>query len=59
MKVNSTLIKAIIPYLGSKELIVIEIPEKFLQLENPNRVNMISFMKQRRLELENLMGGYA
>ena len=47
-KINQTLTKAALPYIS--------VPEKFLKLENPNRANILSFMKQRLLELEKING---
>lgn len=54
-KVNMTLSKAALPYIdGTKQPIDINVPDKFLKLENPNRANILSFMKQRLLELEQI-----
>lgn len=53
-KVNSTLSKSAIPYIGQDEPISIDVPEKYLKLKNPNRANIMDCMKQRLKELEEI-----
>ena len=51
---NSTLSKTAVPYLGKEESIKIDVPDKYLKLENPKRANIMAVMKQRISELEQM-----
>jgi ribosomal protein S18 len=51
---NSTLSKTAVPYLGKEESITIDVPDKYLKLENPKRANIMAVMKQRISELEQM-----
>ena len=55
-KINSTLTKAALPYIGTQQPTDVDVPDKYLKLENPNRANILSFMKQRLAELEQING---
>ena len=52
--INSTLSKTAVPYLGKNEPITIDVPDKYLKLENPKRANIMALMKQRIAELEQM-----
>ncbi|KAI8836002.1 hypothetical protein BJ741DRAFT_564379 [Chytriomyces cf. hyalinus JEL632] len=51
-KINSTLSKVGIPYFGSNEAIMIDVPDKHLKMENPIRANINQSMKEKIAELE-------
>ena len=46
-RVNSTFTKSATPYLALKKLIFVNVPEKYLKLENPQKANIMAYMKQR------------
>jgi hypothetical protein len=49
---NSSLIKAAVPSFDGTKAITIDVPEKFLKLQNTTRPNINALMKQRVNELE-------
>jgi hypothetical protein len=49
---NSSLIKAALPSFDGTKAIKIDVPEKFLKLQNTTRPNINALMKQRLTELE-------
>ncbi|KAJ3088324.1 hypothetical protein HK100_008075, partial [Physocladia obscura] len=51
-KINSTLSKVGVPYFGSNEPIVIDVPEKWMKMVNPTRANINQSMKEQIIELE-------
>ena len=53
-KINACLSKIGTPYLGSEPCIEIQVPEKYMKLDNPKRANVLSLMKDKLNQLESL-----
>lgn len=53
-KVNDTLSKTGSAYFGTENPIVIEVPEKYMKIDNPKRANIMSIMKDKIIQLEKL-----
>ena len=53
-KINECLSKIGTPYLGSDPCIEIQVPEKYMKLDNPKRANVLSLMKEKLNQLESL-----
>jgi len=53
-KVNECLSKIGTPYLGSEPCIEIQVPDKYMKLDNPKRANVLSLMKEKLNQLESL-----
>jgi maltooligosyltrehalose synthase len=53
-KFGSSFSKIAVPYFGQKEYIEVEVPDKYMKMENPERANIMLKMKERMLQLETL-----
>jgi maltooligosyltrehalose synthase len=53
-KFGSSFSKIAVPYFGQKEFIEIQVPDKYMKMENPERANIMLKMKERMLQLEDL-----
>jgi hypothetical protein len=53
-KINECLSKIGTPYLGSEPCIEIQVPDKYMKLDNPKRANVLSLMKEKLNQLESL-----
>ncbi|KAJ3129517.1 hypothetical protein HK100_008543 [Physocladia obscura] len=51
-KINTTLSKVGVPYFGSNQPLVIDVPDKWMKMVNPMRANINQSMKERIFELE-------
>ena len=52
-KLNNTLVKAAIPYLGKEEPIELEVPPEMRKLKNPAKANIPKIMKSKIQNLED------
>ena len=53
-KLNNTLIKAAVAYLGSdKQPISLDVPDEFLKVEHPHKANVMKLMKSRLMSLQD------
>ena len=53
-KVNGTLLKISSAYFGSEEPVIIDVPDKYMKLDNPKRANIMTIMKDKMIQLEKL-----
>ncbi|KAI9326615.1 hypothetical protein BDR26DRAFT_1013203 [Obelidium mucronatum] len=51
-RINTTLSKVGVPYFGSNQPLVIDVPDKWMKMVNPIRANINQSMKERIVELE-------
>ena len=54
-KINECLSKIGTTYLGSEPCIEIQVPEKYMKLDNPKRANVLSLMKEKLNQLKDLL----
>ena len=58
-KLNNTLIRAAVAYLGSeKQPISLDVPEEFLKVEHPHKANVMKLMKNRLMIYRRKIGDY-
>lgn len=53
-KINECLSKTGVPYIGSDAPIEIQVPDKYMKLDNPKRANIMALMKDKLNQLESL-----